>query len=481
MIDWLLHGGRYLVGGLTLAAALLASAHAVMRKREPRAAVLWVVVIWFVPFVGPLLYTLLGINRIKRRAIVRQRESRRTVVNVWEEASSLESRKACAPPEPLKSLARLVDGLVPRSLTPGNLIEPLLHVEQAYTAMLAAIDGAHKSVALASYIFEHHGIGQRFVEALERAVTRGVEVRVLLDDTHARFSWRSAARALRRARVPVGVFNPKVVPSRFHAIQLRNHAKILIADGHLGFTGGLNIAADYWPSDARETCKRDLHFRLRGPVVAHLAEVFAADWHFATEEVLAGENWFPPLDSCGDALTRGIESGPDENFERLRWTIHGALAVARNSVRIITPYFLPDPALIAALNVAAMRGVEVDIILPAHTDLPFVDWAMQAQLWQVIERGCRVWFQPGPFDHSKLLLVDNAWALFGSMNWDERSLRLNFEFNVECYSTSLGAQLAAFAESRRAASRRITFADVNSRKWPVKLRDGMARLFAPFL
>jgi cardiolipin synthase len=281
--------------------------------------------------------------------------------------------------------------------------------------------------------------------------------------------------------VPVGVFNPKLVPGRFHAIQLRNHAKILIADGRIGFTGGMNIAADYWPANSAERRSSDVHFKIEGPVVAHLAEVFAADWHFATEEVLAGEKWFPPLDPRGDAIARGIESGPDQSFERLRWTIHGALAVARSSVRILTPYFLPNPALVAALNTAAMRGVEVDIILPARNDLPFVQWAMHAQLWQVLERGCRVWLQPGPFDHSKLLLVDDAWALFGSMNWDDRSLRLNFEFNVECYSAPLGAQLAAFIESRRAAAHRVTLAEMDARPLLVKLRDGIARLFAPFL
>lgn len=481
MIDWLFHGGRYLISGVTLAAALLASAHAIIRKREPRAAVLWVVVIWLVPFAGPLLYLMLGINRIKRRAIVRRRESRRAALCARENASGSHPRDAHAVPDLWRPLERLVDGLVPRAAAPGNCIEPLLGGEQAYPAMLTAIDGARESVALASYIFERHGIGKRFVEALGRAVARGVEVRVLLDDTHARFSWSSAARALRKARVPVGVFNPKLVPARFHAIQLRNHAKILIADGCIGFTGGLNIAADYWPEDSAEPGSSDLHFRLAGPVVAHLAEVFAADWHFATDEVLAGEKWFPPIEARGDAIARGIESGPDQNFERLRWTIHGALAVARSSVRILTPYFLPDPPLIAALNTAAMRGVEVDIILPARNDLPFVQWAMHAQLWQVLERGCRVWLQPGPFDHSKLLLVDDAWALFGSMNWDERSLRLNFEFNVECYSAALGTQLAAVVASRRAAARRVTHAEMNARRLPVKLRDGIARLFAPFL
>ncbi|MEP6673101.1 MAG: phospholipase D-like domain-containing protein, partial [Chthoniobacter sp.] len=210
-------------------------------------------------------------------------------------------------------------------------------------------------------------------------------------------------------------------------------------------------------------------------------KAFAADWRFATDEVLTGEKWFPVLTSRGPIAARGIECGPDENFERLRWTIHGALATARTSVRILTPYFLPDSALLSALGVAAMRGVEVDIILSERSDLPPVKWAMHAQLWQVLQRGCRVWFTPGPFDHSKLLLVDGAWSLFGSANWDARSLRLNFEFNVECYSAELGERLEALVQSKRATARRVTLQEMNARPLPVKLRDGFARLFAPYL
>ena len=480
-IDWLLHGGRYLVATVTLSIALLASGHAIIWKRDSRSALLWVVVIWLVPLVGPLLYLLLGVNRIERLATALRRDGGRAKPAPQDIRCASAPSGQCAVPETLQPLANLVGQLVPRALLPGNLIEPLVDGAEAYPAMLGAIDEARESLALATYIFDLDGIGRQFVEALGRAVARGVEVRVLLDDAHARFSRDSAARALRRAGVPVGVFNPTLVPARFHAINLRNHSKILVADGRVGFTGGINIATDYWRAEHAGECNRDLHFRLQGPVVAHLAQVFAADWRFATDEALAGEKWFPALTPCGSVAARGIECGPDENFERLRWTIHGALAVDRTSVRILTPYFLPDGALISALNVAAMRGVEVDIILSERNDLPPVQWAMNAQLWQVLKRGCRVWLVPGLFDHSKLLLVDGEWSLFGSANWDARSLRLNFEFNVECYSADLGQRLEALVQSKRAVARRVTLQEMDARPLPVKLRDGLARLFAPYL
>ena len=183
------------------------------------------------------------------------------------------------------------------------------------------------------------------------------------------------------------------------------------------------------------------------------------------------------------ALARGIEAGPDQSFERLRWAILGGLNAARRSVRICTPYFVPDAGLISELNAAALRGVEVDVLLPQETDLPHVQWAATHQLWQVLEHehGCRVWQRPGPFDHSKLMLVDAEWSLFGSVNWDARSLRLNFEFNVEAYCRDLGGRLERLFLARRAEARPVTLADVNGRTLPVKLRDGVARLFAPYL
>ncbi len=225
----------------------------------------------------------------------------------------------------------------------------------------------------------------------------------------------------------------------------------------------------------------DHHFRIEGPVVAHLQEVFAEDWLFCTQELLEGETWFPELKPVGSVLARGISTGPDSDLDRLRLTLEGALACAETSVCIITPYFLPDAPLIAALNVAALRGVQVDIILPEANNLTRVKWASTALLWQVLERGCRVWLSPPPFDHTKLMLVDRAWTLLGSSNWDPRSLRLNFEFDLECYDRELAEKLHALMDKKRQQARQVTLADVDGRSVPIRLRDGLARLLTPYL
>ena len=464
-------------GLAVLVAALFASGHAVLYKRESRSASLWVILIWVMPVLGPILYMLMGVNRVQRRAArmrafrVRHRAGPQTI-----------------PGEPpgthLAPLARMLNNVVERPLLPGNSVEVLVDGTQAYPAMLEAIESARASVMLASYIFDSDGIGAEFVAGLERAHKRGVAVRVLVDDVDVRFSRRPVTKPLRRAGVPVGVFNPPFVPARLNAVHLRNHRKILVVDGTVGFTGGMNIDGRYWSADAAGEGKeisRDLHFRLRGPVVAQLAEVFADDWQFVTGEALRGAPWFVPLEPAGSVLARCIDDGPDETTEPLRWAIVAGLNQAQRSVRIMTPYFVPDGALITALDVAAMRGVDVDIVLPARSDLPHVHWAAWGQLWQVLERGCHVWCTPGPFDHSKLMVVDGAWTLLGSANWDARSLRLNFELNVECYSVEFGARMEGLVLARLNGAKQVTLSDINARSLPVKLRDGVARLFAPFL
>jgi cardiolipin synthase len=349
--------------------------------------------------------------------------------------------------------------------------------------MLAAIETAQKSVALCTYIFDNDVSGAKFVAALQRAVQRGVAVRVLVDAAGARYSWPSITRKLRAAGIPYARFLPASLftPWRVATINLRNHRKSLIVDGQLAFTGGMNIRDGNLLADQPAHPVQDLQFRVAGPVVTELQEAFANDWAFATDEVLAGVIWFPDVPAAGDVIARVITDGPDADFENARWTLLAALAEAQTSVQILTPYFLPDNALITALNLAALRGVRVDIILPSKNNLPFVQWASRALWWQVLERGCRLWLTPPPFDHSKLMVVDGHWVLLGSANWDARSLRLNFELNVECYSRAFAQEMDNVIAKKMSAAREVTLAEVDARSLPAKLRDAFARLFSPYL
>ena len=311
-------------------------------------------------------------------------------------------------------------------------------------------------------------------------MSRHVEVRVLIDNVALRHSWRPIPGWLRRAGIPCAQFLPTLIPWRFHYSNLRSHRKIMVVDGRIGFTGGINIHEGNCLERQPLRPVQDLHFRLAGPVVPQLQAVFADDWAFCTGELLRGEPWFSAVESEGPVLARGIPDGPDDDFETLRLTLLGAIACARSSVPVVTPYFLPDASLIAALNVAALE-VKGRHRLPAENDLALVKWASTALLWQVLERGCRIWLSPPPFDHTKLMLVDDLWTLLGSANWDPRSLRLNFEFNVECYDRQLAKSLTDLVHSKIRQARPLSLADVHGRSLPIKLRDGVARLFSPYL
>jgi cardiolipin synthase len=477
-LDQLARFWPHLAAGFDFIAAVLASAHALLHKRDSRAATLWIGIVWFLPALGPLLYLALGVNRIRRRAIklaVHKTFSRPVPENLGEP----EHEGA----EHLQHIARVVSRVAEQPLTAGNKIEPLVNGDAAFPAMLAAIEAAKKSITLVTYIFDNDESGRKFIAALQGAMQRGVAVRVLVDGAGTRYSWPPITFKLRRANIPFAKFLPASIftPWRVATINLRNHRKSLIVDGQVAFTGGMNIRHGNVLADHPKSPVQDLHFRVTGQVVTELQEAFANDWMFMTEEILDGELWFPENKETGDIIARVIPDGPDADFDKLRLTLLAALAEAQTSVQILTPYFLPDNSLITALNLAALRGVRVDIILPAQNNLPPVHWASRSLWWQVLERGCHVWLTPPPFDHSKLMIVDGHWVLLGSANWDTRSLRLNFELNVECYGRAFAQEMEKIIAQKISAAHAVTKTEVDARWTLGKLRDAIARQFSPYL
>jgi cardiolipin synthase len=352
--------------------------------------------------------------------------------------------------------------------------------EEAYPAMIAAIDGATRYVYLCSYIFEGDEVGKQFVDALDRAAERGVDVRVLVDGIGLRYG-KSVSRLLRRNRkIRFERFLPIGRLWRVLRINLRNHRKVLVVDGNVGFTGGMNISSRHMasnPDNKRATA--DLHFRFQGPAVHALEEVFSEDWSFRV-----GKDRWPeaaPSAIVGEALCRGIKDGPNEDYEVLQWILIGALSAAHSCVRILTPYFIPSRELLAALRSAVLRGATVQIVLPERSNLPFVDWATHAMLAEVIEYDIEVYHQPAPFDHSKLLIVDDFYVNLGSANLDPRSLQLNFEFNVEVYDPELASKLRDHVLAIVERSRRVTIGTLEERGPLVRFRDAVAKIFSPYL
>jgi cardiolipin synthase len=380
-----------------------------------------------------------------------------------------------------RPLAMLTARASSQPLTDGNRITPLEEGDTAYPAMVAAIDGARHTVALMSYIFDRGEASEQFVRALAAAVARGVEVRVLLDGVGVRYSRPTMTGELRRRGIRVAEFLPSPVPFAHPYFNLRNHRKILVVDGHLGFTGGLNVRDACLLERKPPYPTRDVHFRVEGPVVRQMMEAFALDWRFVTHEELVDPAWYPPLEPVGDVIARGIADGPDENGAALLTVMQGALSEARESVWIVTPYFLPEPPLLDALRVTAMRGVDVRILVPARGNLKVVNWAMAKQFDRVLAGGCRVGLTRTPFDHSKLFVIDGMWSLVGSANWDPRSLRLNFEYVLECWSEPFAAELMAIVRRKEEGAHYLTLAELAARPLWQRLRDGVAWLWQPYL
>lgn len=463
-------------------AALAVTVDAVLRKRQVSAVIGWIGLAWLAPGIGSLLYLVFGINRVQRSAVaLGLRTAWALDVHPVSADAPLVTPAVLQDDSGLAGLDRLCVRLTGNPLLPGNCIDVLEDGDAAYPTMLEAMAGAQRSITLASYIFDNDAAGQAFLLALRDARERGVEVRVLIDGLGLRYSRPDMLRTLRRSGITATAFSPTRNPLRSRYANLRNHRKILVVDGITGFTGGMNIRVGHWLARQPAHPVRCLHFRVQGPVVADMQRTFAVDWAYAFGEQLLGERWFPALAPCGPVAARGVADGPDADIDNLPQVLLGALAVARSRVRIVTPYFLPDETLLAALKVTALRGVTVDIVLPERSNLRVMDWATRPQLPELLASGCRIHLSPPPFDHTKLLLVDDHWSLIGSTNWDARSLRLNFEYNLACVDQALVHRLDTIVAGRMAGARLLSAAELAALPLHAQLRNGVARLMSPYL
>ena len=448
--------------------ATFSAVHALLTKPDPRSALGWIVTGWLLPFAGTILYLLFGVNRVRTRA----RQLRAGLNPV---GSGLDGR---APQDFATQLTRIGDVVTQRPSLPGNQVVALENGENAFPLMLEAIRTARHSIWLSTYIFETDEVGKEFIAALAAAAARDVQVLVLIDGIGEWYSWPHAVRLLRRAGVRAARFLPPRLAMPVLSLNLRNHRKLLIVDGATGFVGGMNIGGRE-VGKAHHRRMADLHFRVTGPAVSQLAECFAADWQFAAGETLEPAPVARP--DAGDCVCRVITEGPDEDSDKLLFVILGAISVAHRQVLIMTPYFIPPPELTAALQTAALRGVEVCLVLPARSNLRYVDWATRRWLPPLLERGIQVYLQPPPFSHTKLLVVDGSYAQIGSANIDPRSLRLNFEIAVEVYDATVCAQLANYVLSARDHAARLSAEQLPEPPLAGRIRDSLFWLLSPYL
>ncbi len=477
------HFWNYLTFGIAAALpfiGIITACHAITNKRDPRSAVGWAGLILFSPGIGVLTYWVFGVNRVRKRAR-RKFESLRALQGL-----SITEAKITSPPftPQLVQLSQLTRTTVAQPLCYGNHIDVLQNGDEAYPEMLAAIANAKEYILIASYIFARDEVGTQFVKALASATKRQVKVRLLIDDIGARYSFPAIFHLVKQHHdILWAKFNRSFWPWNFHFAQLRNHRKVCVVDGKLAFIGGMNISQqNLLQSNTLKQGVQDLHFKIQGPTITDIQSVFAKDWYHSTREnILDFLKPYEKVDTYNSVAVRVIPDGPDEDLDKLRWTILGAISVAQKSIMIVTPYFIPDDSMISVLSIAASKGIAVEIILPEKNNHPFVHWASIPSLRQLMEKGCRIYYSPLPFDHSKLIVVDKLWVLLGSANLDPRSLRLNFELNIECYSPQFAHTMATIFLKKLQESRRIEIKDVTQLSYIKRLRNGFARLFSPYL
>ena len=474
----------YLIGGVLVALNFFWAAgcicHALLRKKDSQSALAWVASIFFLPFLGSLAYSLFGISRadslaghLLDKAAQRQEFSDREVDCTLrlEEDDGLPSSWTAE---------RVGHSLTGRPMLRGNRLELLKNGEEAYPAMLEAIAQARHRVCLSTYIFKGDETGRTFAEALGQAAERGVDVRLIVDGLGGiLYSWRKPWKALVKRGVKVERFlPPSIVPLRL-AVNLRTHRKVLSCDGEVAFTGGMNIGDHHLLQKEEKHRVQDIHFRCSGPIATRLEEAFLMDWAFLTQEAtpMAGT-------ACaekGDSHCRIVFDGLGRGREFIHELVCGVISAAQERVVIFSPYFIPPRELMGTLLAAVQRGVQVDIVLPEENNLFYVHHASRRIQSARARRGVRIWYQPPPFAHTKLLLIDDWYAQFGSANLDPRSLFLNFELNVEAADPAFNAILTDYANDIMARSRRMMSGDYDARSLWARLFDSLCWLMSPYI
>lgn len=475
--DWLTIAFLNVIG-------IVAAVHALMTKQDPRSALGWIAVCLFIPGFGVLLYLIFGINRIKATASTWQMERRFHKTKQAGEADSTDHIPAVTHRPNVHNFERMKhmgDRICEVDLLDGCHVEPLYTGSEAYPAMLKAIRNAKKTIFMSTYIFGAKGIGAEFVEALGDAVKRGVEVRVLIDGVGNVYSWPTAHFKLKRSGVPCALFLPllRTFSQTLH-LNLRNHRKLLLVDSEMAFTGGMNIHPENYDSAGHPPSILDIHFKVAGPVVAQLHDCFARSWFFSTKEILEPFYDFD-FKPKGEMLCRGVDDGPNRAFPRYSLLVRSALSSAENSVRIMTPYLILDETMRTALTGAALRGIKIEILMPSNNNLSFVKSASEWLYPTLLKCDIQLYYRTGNFAHTKLLIMDDQYVLLGSSNLDNRSMHLNFEFDLEVFSEQLAQQMIEHFEEVKEHAQRLDAEWLQSRRFTTKLRNAFFNLFSPYM
>ncbi len=490
---WWEHVEVIVYGGwiLLLLMAAVACALDVLRNQgdEPQRTSLWLTVIIAFPAFGVLLYLLTGRSRKASmgRRVADSASDFLAKIKAHPKLDTYYSSLSSWIVHGGSVAERTLDRTLDTCSVKGNAVKLLRDGTAAYPAMLEAIHSARVSIFLQSFIIADDEIGHYILKTLEDRAREGIDVKILYDSFGSFFSsfyrmFNKYGRGIENFKIrPFSLAN-SLTRWRF---QMRNHRKLLVVDGRIGFLGGVNISEGNVPVRRKgESAIHDLHCRLEGPVVGELEMSFLRDWFYASkepEEEILKTAVFPPPAPCGDCTIRVVCSGWGQCYEGSEKVFYTAVSTAERSIWIISPYFVPDTPFIMALRMAAARGVDVRVIVPLNNNHFYVKLASRSFYESLLEDGVRIFERRGVFVHAKAMLVDSEWALVGSSNCDVRSFRLNFELDTVVRGESFLRQLKSELERELAASDEVTLEQIYAKKGAVRAAENLCALLTPLL
>ena len=453
---------------------ILAIIHVILDNRQPAKTMAWALVIWFVPFVGIVFYLFFGINTRKERYV-----SDRTM-NMLTKRSMLEfaEQQNLKLPERYKPL---IDLFVNQNLSlpfKDNEVEVCMNGTEFFPSLLRDIAQAKSHIHIDMYIIADDALGLLVADALIDKAREGVEVRLIYDDVGC---WNVKHRFFERMReegIEAVPFMPVHFPQFTSKVNYRNHRKIIVIDGQVGYIGGMNIALRY----ARESW-RDTMLRVTGGGVYALQRAFLVDWYFVDRSLLSDRKYYPSIADAtlsNDTISQVVTSGPVTPYPEIMQGYVRIIMGARRYLYIETPYFLPNESVLFALKTAALGGVDVKVLCPMYSDARFVEWASRSYLREVVEAGVQVSLYKEGFLHSKLLVCDDAIATCGSTNLDFRSFENNFEANIFYYGEDVALKLKeVFLKDMEQSVLLTSVPSRVSRKIVVRLWESLTRMLSP--
>ena len=452
------------------------------RRHSPTAASAWLLVIFFFPLPGLILYLLIGAKRPPkhkleqhdrlRRALQRGRERFAHAFNAFRPKLSGESGE----------LAKFVERLGDMPVFDGNHVELIADATQFIDRLVADMDAATHHVHLLLYIYEDDSVGRKINDALLRAVKRGVHCRMLLDALGSRKMLKSRRAELSHAGIEIQDALPIVSWRRFLGrVDWRNHRKIVVIDGHIAYTGSQNIVDPSYGHSDPALIWRDLVARLTGPAVLQLQAVLFGDWFMESGRMFEDREYFPLPQARGTIAVQALPSGPiyaPRNYQRL---VLSALFHARQQVTITSPYFVPDEGLLQAIEIACRRGVELRLIVPKKSDQLLPGNAARAYFEDLLSWGVSIYRYTGGLLHAKSMTIDDQFCFFGSSNFDIRSFALNFEMDLVFYGSEKTDELRAHQQAYIEQSELLTLEEWQRRSTARRMLENVAKLFSPLL